>query len=70
MWRIPKLIIIGYEKCLLLEINTTTEFLLAVYLIIDTYNIFIIPMRKWTYSLIYYLTANIIYFYQLNYIYF
>ena len=63
MWRIPKLIIIAYEK--MLQINTITKFLLfrmnmlllgAVYLIIDTYGIyyyFIIRVSEWTYSFLY-----------------
>ena len=56
VWRISKLILIAYEKCLLLEINTVKKFLLfrikriiegggggegGVYLIVDTYNSFI-----------------------------
>ena len=39
----------------------------GVYLIIGTYYYFIIPMRKWTYSFIYFLMACVISFYQLDY---
>ena len=46
------------KKWLLLEINTITKLILfrmtgAVYLNIDTYNYFIITMRKRNYSFIY-----------------
>ena len=55
------------KKRLLLVINTFTKFLLfRMKYIIDTYNCFIIPMDKWTYSLIYYLITYIISFYQLS----
>ena len=55
------------KKRLLLVINTFTKFLLfRMKYIIDTYNYFIIPMDKWTYSLIYYLITYIISFYQLS----
>ena len=49
------------KKCLLLKINTITKFPLFIvkqiidegfYLITDTYNYLIIPMRKRTYSFI------------------
>ena len=41
--------------------------LIVVYLMIDTYNynINIIPMDKWSYSFIYFLIPQIIFFYQL-----
>ena len=63
-------------KFLVLEINTSTKFLLfgmnyitngGVYLITDTCNFFIIPLRKWTYSFVYYLISYVIPLYQLNY---
>ena len=55
------------KKRLLLVINTFTKFLLfRMKYIIDTYNYFIIPMDKWTYSLIYHLITYIISFYQLS----
>ena len=38
-----------------------------VYLMIDTYNYFTTPMRKLSYSFIYYLIACVISFYQLHY---
>ena len=51
-----QLIVIAYKKCLFLEINIITKFLLfrikyiidtgVVYLIFDTHRYFIIPMRK------------------------
>ena len=39
----------------------------GVYLLVETYNYLVIPMRKGTYSFIYYLIAYVIPFYQLNY---
>ena len=39
----------------------------VVYLIVEIYNYFIIPMRKLSYSFIYNLMASFIYFYQLDY---
>ena len=53
----------------MLEINTIPKFLLlrmnyifdgGVYLITDTYNYFIIPIRKWTFPFIYYLNAYVL----------
>ena len=38
----------------------------VVYLIIDTYYYFVIPMRDWTYSLIYYLFVYVISLHFLN----
>ena len=58
VWRVPKLIIMATKKCLLLEINTITKFLLfktkyvhdGCYLIIDTWYCFIISIHDWPYA--------------------
>ena len=53
VWWIPKLILIAYKNCLLLKINTISEFLLfsmkylltgVAYFMNDACNYFIIPM--------------------------
>lgn len=60
----------------ILKINSITKFLLSRmkyvteggrFLMINTYNYFIIPMCKWSYSFIYYLILSIISFYKLYY---
>ena len=53
-----------FSEAIVLE--SSKELLQSFYLIIDTYIHFIIPMRKLSYSFIYYLTTYDFSFYQLN----
>ena len=59
-WWISELLLIAYKKCLFLEIDTITNFLMfkmkyvvkgVVYLNIDTYYSFVVSIREWTYKI-------------------
>ena len=75
MWRISELIVIAYEKKFYFSKLILQHFCywkwnmlltVVVYLIIDIYYYFVIPMRDWTYSLIYYLFVYVISLHFLN----